>query len=109
MILPLPRVGQDKRRTDLQKRSDAAPDDAGDSADPRHAWRHRPESLIDYILKQFGVDRHARTKIVPTRIGDTSHADTGHPDAGWVYHTGGVGEPGAAGPQGHPGQDDVAA
>jgi hypothetical protein len=98
-VLPLPNVGADKTASDVQKRSDAVQviqAIAPILAAPQPVID--PKALVEYILEQFGVDRHDRAKIMNVQAAQSipvAPTSNGTPPAGGV-----VGAPGVAGPTG---------
>lgn len=97
MVLPIPRVGTDKQVNDVQKRSDAVQMTQAIApvlASPVPVID--PKALTDYLMKQFGVDRHERAKILNTQ---NAQAIPQGPTSNGTAPTGAVvGAPGAAGP-----------
>ncbi len=98
-VLPIPEVGQDKQLNDVQKRSDAT--QAIQAIAPLLASPQpvvNPHELTDWILKQFGVSKYDRAKILDTSQQPQMPNVQPSSDGGSNAPTGAVvGAPGSAG------------
>lgn len=96
-VMPIPQVGADEAASDVQKRSDAVQTIQAIApilAAPVPVID--PKALVEWTLKQFGVNMHDRAKILNTQNAQNVPVQ---PNANNVAPQGGVtGAPGVAGP-----------
>lgn len=107
-VLPMPKVGNDKQVSDLQKRSDAVQTIQAVApllASPTPIVNM--QALAEWVLKQMGMDKHDRAKVMDTSqaqvlppAGPAPPPGGGGGIAGLLSAAGVVGAPGVSGPSG---------